>query len=124
MVKLQSFTQPGEVLFNLIALIHLVALLFYFALLSQMPEALGDWEVWMMVAGPLAFWIAVVVIFIRLRRAGYRPRFRFRGRLSITGSRDCYRAYTERFGRDAFIWTLAIAPVWSFLWFALPVILN
>src|SRR5688500_18729573 len=81
-VKVQSFTQPGEVLFNLVALIHLLALLFYSALLSQTPEAWSEWKFWMMFAGPLAFWTAIIVILVRLRRSGYRPRFRFRRGLS------------------------------------------
>lgn len=111
-----TFTKPGEVLFNLLALLHLSALLLSAAFLSQRPALALDWQFWaLFVAGPLAFWVGVVTVLVRLRRSGYRPRFRFRKGLSITGSRACYEEYTARFGRDLFIWMMPGAAVYWFV---------
>jgi len=55
-----SFTKPGEVPFNLLALLHLSALLLSAAFLSGMPELALDWRFWVLfVAGPLVFWVGV-----------------------------------------------------------------
>lgn len=111
-----TFTKPGEVLFNLLALLHLAALFLSAAFLSQMPELALDGRFWaLFVAGPLAFWVGVIAVLVRLRRSGYRPRFRFRKGLSITGSRASYEEYTARFGRDLFLWMMPGAAVYWFV---------
>lgn len=120
-----SFTKPGEVLFNLLALLHLSALLLSAAFLSGMPELALDGRFWaFFVAGPLAFWVGVTAVLVRLWRSGYRPRFRFRKGLSITGSRACYDEYTTRFGRDVFIWMIPGAAAYWFGAVLLTVILG
>ena len=78
----------------------------------------------MIVLGPLGFWMAVITILIRLIRSGYKPRFRFKSRLSITGSRNCYEAYVKRWGRDLWIWMVPGAAIWSFLSFFLMVVFS
>ncbi|MGH9398873.1 MAG: hypothetical protein ACRD00_00785 [Thermoanaerobaculia bacterium] len=122
-MRVSSFTEPGEVVFNLVAVLHLAAGVFFVAELMKTPELGGEWWFWGLLAGPVAFWSAVATILVRLRRSGFRPRFRFRKRLAITGSRECYRAYKARFGRSVFVW-LIVAPLWSFLVFVLTAILR
>lgn len=114
-MRISSFTKPGEVLFNLIALIHLGALLLNLLFIWSVPQTALHWWFWVILAGPLAFWVAFIAILIRLRRSGYRPHFRFRRGLSITGSRDCYREYVRRFGHDTLLWIVPGAVAWSAL---------
>ena len=113
-MRLSRSTEPGEVLFNLVALILLTAGVVSAAQLKNDPGLAREWWFWVFVAGPVAFWSAVVTILVRLVRSGHRPRLRFRRGLSITGSRECYRVYEARFGRGVLAW-LIVAPVWTVL---------
>ena len=119
----RSFTQPGEVLFNLVALLHVFALVLSAAFVSRMPDLVLDGRFWALIAGPLVFCVGISVILLRLLRRGYRPRFRFRRGLSITGSRACYDQYTARFGRDLVIWSIASAAAYSLVSFVLAAVL-
>jgi hypothetical protein len=117
-----SFTKPGEVLFNLLALLHVFALGLSAIFVSRMPDLALDWRFWALIAGPLVFCAGILAVFIRLRRSGYRPRFRFQRGLSITGSRACYDQYTGRYGRDHLIWLIASAVAYSLVSFVLAAV--
>jgi hypothetical protein len=122
-MRVQSFTQPGEVVFNLVALLHLSSLLLALVFLSQMPDLGRDWRFWALIAGPVAFWAGALTVLARLWKSNYRPRLRFRKGLSITGSRACYEAYIGRFGRDAILWTIPAAVTYSLVSILLAVFL-